>query len=174
MRRLISVITIAAIILLGCTISVTQFSHVALAADKSGVGDGKCLNADPSKCSKPDPSPSAAAPVGDNTPADSAACDGLSQLGGTTCGKPGNPQNGESAIGRLGKRIVTMVSYIAGIAAIIMIIVAAIRYTTSGGDATRVSAAKSALIYALIGIAVAGLAQILVHFVLSSAAGVNL
>jgi hypothetical protein len=52
-----------------------------------------------------------------------------------------------------------------------MIIISGIRYMTSGGDSNKVSAAKSALIYALIGIAVAGAAQLLVHFALSE--GVN-
>jgi hypothetical protein len=62
--------------------------------------------------------------------------------------------------------VVTILSIIAGAAAIIMIVISALRFITSGGDSNKVSSAKSALIYAIIGIAVAALAQIIVHFVL--------
>jgi len=97
------------------------------------------------------------------------ACDALSQLDGTKCkNNGGNPEGKVSSI--LGN-IVGFISYIAGVIAIIMIIVAGIRYTTSGGDSNKVSAAKTSLIYALVGIAVAGACQILVHLVLSTAAG---
>jgi uncharacterized membrane protein YuzA (DUF378 family) len=64
------------------------------------------------------------------------------------------------------KAIVQILSIIVGIAAIIAIIVSGLRYITSGGEAGKVSAAKSALMYALIGVAIAALAQVLVHFVL--------
>jgi hypothetical protein len=66
---------------------------------------------------------------------------------------------------------VNILSYVVGAAAIIMIIAAGFRYTTSGGDSNRVSSAKSTLIYALVGLAIAVLAQLLVHFVLSNANG---
>jgi hypothetical protein len=65
--------------------------------------------------------------------------------------------------------IVVLISFIAGIIAVIMIILAGIRYITSAGDPNKVSGAKNTLIYALIGILVAALAQILVHFVLYNA-----
>ena len=62
--------------------------------------------------------------------------------------------------------VVTVLSYLAGVIAIIMIIWAGFRYISSGGDAQKVGGAKNALIYALVGVAVAALAQVLVHFVL--------
>jgi hypothetical protein len=92
----------------------------------------------------------------------SDACDGLSQLNDATCGQ------GQSKIESFAGDIVKVISIIAGIIAVIMIIVAGIRYTTSGGDSNAVGGAKSALIYALTGIAIAALAQVLVHFVLSA------
>lgn len=91
------------------------------------------------------------------------ACQGLNQLGGGGCG------SGQSGINNIANAVVTIISYIAGIIAIIMVLIAGIRYTTSGGDSAKVSAAKTALVYALIGIAVAALAQVLVHFVLNQA-----
>lgn len=61
---------------------------------------------------------------------------------------------------------VDVLSIIIGAAAIIMILVSGLRYVTSGGDSNKVSNAKTTLIYALVGIAIAALAQTLVHFVL--------
>lgn len=61
---------------------------------------------------------------------------------------------------------VTILSIVVGSAAIIMILVSGIRYITSGGDSGKVSSAKSTLIYALIGVVIAAVAQLLVHFIL--------
>ncbi len=94
------------------------------------------------------------------------ACNGLDQVTGTTqsCGN----NTGQKGVSSVANDIVKIISYIAGILAVIMIIVAGIRYTTSGGDAGSVSSAKTALVYALIGVAVASLAQLLIHLVLSN------
>lgn len=65
--------------------------------------------------------------------------------------------------------VVSLLSIFVGVLAIIMIIVAGTKYISSGGDSNKVTNAKSTLIYALIGVAVAALAQFLVHFVLFKA-----
>lgn len=69
---------------------------------------------------------------------------------------------------------VKILSYIAGIAAIIMILVAGFKYITSSGDSAKVTSAKNTLIYALIGVAVAVLAQFLVNIVLSESNAASL
>jgi hypothetical protein len=63
--------------------------------------------------------------------------------------------------------VVRILSLIVGMAAIVMIIVAGFKYITSGGDANKVGGAKQTLIYALVGLVLAALAQILVHFILN-------
>lgn len=63
--------------------------------------------------------------------------------------------------------IVQILSFVVGIAAIIMIIISGFKYIVSGGDSAKVGSAKNTLIYALIGLIVAALAQVLVHFVLN-------
>jgi hypothetical protein len=65
--------------------------------------------------------------------------------------------------------MVLLISRIAGIVSVIMVIWGGFKYVTSGGDAAKVSAAKTTLLYALIGVAVAASAQLLAYFVLSSA-----
>lgn len=64
---------------------------------------------------------------------------------------------------------VNILSIVVGAAAVIMVIVAGLKFITSGGDSNRASSARSTLLYALIGVAVAALAQLLVHFVLNRA-----
>ncbi|HSX46179.1 MAG TPA: pilin [Candidatus Saccharimonadia bacterium] len=61
---------------------------------------------------------------------------------------------------------VNILSLVVGALAVIMIILAGFKYITSGGEQQAVANAKSTLVYALVGVAVAALAQILVHFVL--------
>src|SRR5579884_4170443 len=61
--------------------------------------------------------------------------------------------------------VVNIMSFVAGVAAIIAIIISGFRFMTSGGEASKVAAAKNALVYALVGVAVAALAQVFVHFV---------
>ena len=62
-------------------------------------------------------------------------------------------------------QVVSILSYVVGVAAVIMIIVAGFKYITAGGDSASVKSAKDTLIYALIGVAIAVLAQFLIHFV---------
>lgn len=69
--------------------------------------------------------------------------------------------------------VVNILSLIVGAAAIIALIWAGFKYITSGGDTNKVANAKNTLIYAIVGIAIVGLAQILVHFVLSTAASIK-
>ena len=65
--------------------------------------------------------------------------------------------------------IIKIISYIAGVVAIIMIIVSGFRFITSGGDSGKVASARNSLIYALIGIVVVVLAQVMVNFVFTQA-----
>ena len=94
----------------------------------------------------------------------SDACKGLNQLDSSqSC------NSGGSGVASAAATAATIISLLVGIVAIIMIVVAGLKYITSGGEAAKVSSAKSTLIYALIGIAIAGVAQFLVHFVLNNA-----
>jgi hypothetical protein len=68
---------------------------------------------------------------------------------------------------------VDILTVIVGAAAVIALIWSGFKYITSGGDTNKVANAKSTLIYAIVGIAVVGLAQVLVHLVLTNAASVK-
>lgn len=65
--------------------------------------------------------------------------------------------------------IINIFSLIVGIIAVIMIIFAGFKYITSGGNQENVKTAKQAIIYAIIGLIIVALAQIIVKFVLNQA-----
>jgi hypothetical protein len=71
-----------------------------------------------------------------------------------------------SSINNTIKQIINILSVLVGIIAVIMIILAGFRYVTSGGDSARVAGAKSTLLYAIIGLIIVALAQVIVRFVL--------
>ncbi len=66
------------------------------------------------------------------------------------------------------KKILNIFSALVGIVAVIMIIYAGFRYVTSAGSEGGVKTAKNAIIYAIIGLVVVALAQVIVHFVISN------
>lgn len=68
-------------------------------------------------------------------------------------------------------KIINIFSAIVGVIAVIMIIVGGLRYITSGGDTSHVSTAKTTIIYALVGLVIVALAQLIVHFVLNQSTG---
>ena len=57
-----------------------------------------------------------------------------------------------------------------GIVAVVMIIIGGLRYITSGGNDTNVASAKNTLLYAIIGLIIVSLAQLIVRFVLNKVA----
>lgn len=68
-----------------------------------------------------------------------------------------------------GKLIGTLVNtllFLVGILSVIMIIVGGIWYTTSSGDASRITRAKNTLTYAIVGLVVAFVAYAIVNWIL--------
>ena len=63
--------------------------------------------------------------------------------------------------------VVNILSVIVGIVSVIMIIVGGFRYVTSGGNDSNVASAKNTILYAIIGLIIVALAQIIVKFVLN-------
>ena len=65
------------------------------------------------------------------------------------------------------KNIVNILLLIIGAVSVIMLIYGGIRYTTSGGNANSVTAAKNTIMYSIIGLVVAILAFAVVQFVVN-------
>lgn len=79
--------------------------------------------------------------------------------------------NGAGSLQAVAKKVVNIFSIIVGIVAVIFVIYGGFRYITSGGDSGSVGNAKNTLIYALVGLVIVALAQLIVHYVLSTATG---
>jgi hypothetical protein len=75
--------------------------------------------------------------------------------------------NATSSINRIVHTVINLMSAVVGVVAVIMIIVGGFRYITSGGNDTSVTSAKNTILYAIIGLVVVALAQVLVRFTLS-------
>jgi lysylphosphatidylglycerol synthetase-like protein (DUF2156 family) len=63
--------------------------------------------------------------------------------------------------------VVNVLSVIVGVVAVIMIVIGGFRYVTSGGKQESVTAAKNTILYALVGLVIVALAQVIVRFVLT-------
>jgi type IV secretion system pilin len=74
---------------------------------------------------------------------------------------------GDTGISNLLTTIIDIFSVIVGVVAVIMIIYGGFRYIISGGDSGNVSGAKNTIIFALVGLIIVALSQVIVHFVLS-------
>jgi hypothetical protein len=75
----------------------------------------------------------------------------------------------DSGVNKTVKAAIDILSFVVGVAAVIAVISGGFKYITSGGDTAKVANAKTTLIYALIGLAIAVLAQVIVHFVINAA-----
>ncbi len=65
--------------------------------------------------------------------------------------------------------IINIFSLIVGVVSVIMIIIGGLKYITSGGDSGNITGAKNTILYAIIGLVVVALAQVVVKFVLAKA-----
>ena len=82
---------------------------------------------------------------------------------GGTCTAP-DPGGGN--VQDLISGVINIISLVIGIVAVIMIIVGGFKYITSSGDSGKVGSAKNTILYAIIGLVVVALAQVIVRFVL--------
>lgn len=92
----------------------------------------------------------------------STVCDSLTNS--PDCSKA--PPGGGLSLNNILGAVIRILSILIGIAAVIMIMVSGFKYITAGGDSSKVTSAKNTLVYALIGLVIAALAQGLVQFVL--------
>lgn len=120
-----------------------------------------------------------AAVFADN-PISNAICEGVesptngslsisSAQSGTCSSTSGNSSSLQSIL----KLVVNVLSVVVGFVAVVMIIVAGFRYITSGGESGKVTGAKNAIVYAIVGLIIVALAQVIVRFVINRTGAVN-
>ena len=88
----------------------------------------------------------------------------------TTCGTGSGISQG---IGSIAKTVINIFSIVVGVISVVMIIYAGFRYVTSGGDSGSVTSAKNTLIYAVVGLLIVAIAQLIVHYVLNTGASIQ-
>jgi len=103
------------------------------------------------------------APVGfAQTPKDSV-CDGIELTGGGC-----DLSNGDTTtINDTITQAINILSVLVGVTAVVMIIIGGFKYITSSGDSGNTASAKNTILFALIGLVIVGLAQVIVQFVIN-------
>ena len=71
----------------------------------------------------------------------------------------------------IAKNIISILLWVVGIAAVIVIIYAGITFITAAGNPSAITRAKTMIIYAIIGLAVAILSYAIVNFVINTSSG---
>lgn len=103
----------------------------------------------------------------DTSASQADACQGVAVIsGGTGC--DATKSSGASIDGIL-SLVLNLFSAIVGIVAIIMIIISGMKYITSNGSSEKTNDAKNNILFAVIGLVIVALAQIIVRFVLHKA-----
>lgn len=89
-------------------------------------------------------------------------CEGLTDATGNDCGSTtADPQPSN-----LIKTGINILSIVAGVIAVVMIMIAGLKFITSQGDPGKISSARSAALYAIIGLVIVALSQTIVFFVI--------
>jgi len=104
--------------------------------------------------------------IGGNSQAGSKIQEGACTTTGNTDSScvNGDPQGSFTSVI---KRIVDIFSIVVGAVSVVMIIIGGFRYIISGGDSGNVSSAKNTILYAIVGLVIVALAQIIVNFVIN-------
>ena len=87
---------------------------------------------------------------------------------GINCAGADQTMTKDVSIDNVFKLVVNILLFVIGALCVIMLIFGGIRYTTSAGNSSSVTAAKNTIMYALIGLVVAFLAFAIVNWVLGA------
>lgn len=101
----------------------------------------------------------------------SAIWDGLFR-GAELTDPDASPVNAEDQINTIISQIINLFSLVVGVISVIMIIIGGLKYITSGGDSGNVTNAKNTILYAIIGLVIVALAQVIVRFVIERITGI--
>lgn len=78
-------------------------------------------------------------------------------------------QDPETTVNDIIATVINLFSLLVGVVSVIMIIIGGFKYITSGGNDGSVSEAKKTILFALVGLVIVALAQVIVRFVLAQA-----
>lgn len=84
------------------------------------------------------------------------------------CDSSANNAEAASSIDKFVTLAINIFSWVVGVVAVIAIIIGGFKYITSGGDAGGVTGAKNTILYAIVGLIIVAVAQLIVKFVLGN------
>lgn len=96
------------------------------------------------------------------------ATEGTNTTGGGQCGT-----SATSGVSSIARHVIDIFSLVVGVISVFMIVYAGFRYIISGGDSGNTSGARNTLLYAIVGLIIVAIAQIIVRFVLHTANGIQ-
>lgn len=91
-----------------------------------------------------------------------AACQGVAIAGGSC------DSTATGGVESIVKTVITLLSWIVGVASVIVIIIAGLLFVLSAGDPQKAAKARQAILYAIIGLVIVALAQVIVRFVIGT------
>jgi hypothetical protein len=91
-------------------------------------------------------------------------CSGVGLSSGGTCDTAQADSKSVNEVVQIG---LNLFSSIVGVIAIVMVIIGGVKYMTSQGETGKINEAKNSILYALIGLVIVALAQVIVRFVLT-------
>jgi hypothetical protein len=103
-----------------------------------------------------------------DTASKKGVCDGIGLIDDDADTKCTNEKANQDIVGGVLKTAITLFSMVVGVISVIMIIVGGLKYIISMGDGGNVKSAKDTILYAIIGLVIVVMAQIIVRFVLTS------
>lgn len=74
---------------------------------------------------------------------------------------------GSDKVDSLAQNITKLLLWAIGVVAVIMLVIGGFKYVTSNGDSNQIHSAKNTVLYAVIGLAVAILGQVIVTYVIT-------
>lgn len=101
------------------------------------------------------------------------ACAGIHALDSNSNADCSHTAANQGAVNNIVRTAINLLSIIVGIASVIVIIIAGFRFVTAGGDSNTVSSARNQILYGIIGLVIAGIAQLIVQVALRTSSSVS-
>lgn len=98
----------------------------------------------------------------------SALCNGVNNSNTPDASCTVSEAEGANKVQDMVNKVVSIFSWVVGIVSVIMIIFGGFKYITSGGDSNGVTSAKNTIMFAIVGLVIVALAQVIVKFVIGT------
>ena len=95
-----------------------------------------------------------------------AVCGGASLNASTNAQVCPTSDTTDTTLNNVIKTVINLFSLLVGFISVVMIIFGGFKYITSGGDGGKITSAKNTILYALIGLVIVAVAQVIVRVVL--------